>query len=151
MLGRRKALVSWIVLVAVSLTLSACGGSSAKEQTTPAAATNKTSSGAKDISPAGVQSCLTAAGLEVVASGDLPIIQRSKAVGVRLPGGGKIKPGNLSAAIFWYGSAAEAERMHESVKFKFTVLRVDEIVAIFDPVPSADAQTKILGCISPDA
>jgi hypothetical protein len=152
MLGRRKVLVTWIVLVAASLVLSACGGSSAKKQTTSAAEKNsQTISGAKDISPTGVQSCLTAAGLEVVASGNLPIIQRSKAVGVRLPGGGNVMPGNLSAAIFWYGSAAKAERMHESVKFDYTVLRVDKIVAIFDPAPSADAQTKILSCITPDA
>ena len=139
-------------IAVVALTLSACGGSSAKRQTTSAAETNgQTTSGAKDISPAGVQSCLTAAGLNVIASGNLPIIQRSKAVGVRLPGGGKIKPGNLSAAIFWYGSPAKAERMHESVKFQYTVLRVDKIVAIFDPAPSADTQTKILSCITLDA
>ncbi len=97
-----------------------------------------------------MQKCLTAAGYDVVASGNLPIIQRSKAVGVRLPGGGNIKPGDLSAAVFWYGSGAKAERMQTSVQFNYkAILRVDEIVAVFDPAPSSETQTKFLACITP--
>ena len=147
MLGGRKVSTTWIVPVATSLTLSACGGAAKKEQA--ATKTTQTTSTATDLSPSGVERCVAAAGLEVVASGDLPMIQRSKAVGVRVPGGGNIMPGNLSAAIFWYGSAAKALKMHESVKFRFkAVLRVDRIVAVFDPAPSGDTQTKILHCIT---
>ena len=150
MLGGRKASTTWIVLVAASLTLSACGGTAKKEQAaTKTTQTTQTTSTATDLSPSGVERCVAAAGLEVVASGDLPMIQRSKAVGVRVPGGANIMPGNLSAAIFWYGSAAKALKMHESVKFRFkAVLRVDRIVAVFDPAPSGDTQTKILQCIT---
>lgn len=152
MLGKRKALVIGIVLVATGLILSACGGAAktkqAATQTTKTTQTTQTTAGA-DLSVSGVEKCLAAAGYEVVTSGDLPMIQRSKAVGVRLPGGGKVMPGNLSAAVFWYATAAKAESMQKSVQFRFkAILRVDRIAAVFDPAPSGDTQTKFLHCIT---
>ena len=149
MFGRRVISTIWIVLAA-SLTLSACGGATkTKQVATETASTTQTTAGAPDLSPAGVQKCLTAAGYQVVASGDLPMIERSKAVGVKLPGGGNIMPGKLSAAVFWYGSAAKAESMQKSVQFRFkAVLRVDKIAAVFDPAPSGDTQTKFLHCMT---
>jgi hypothetical protein len=152
MLGRRKALVTSIALVAASLVLSSCGGAAktkqAATQTTKTTQTTQTTIG-PDLSVSGVEKCLAAAGYEVVTSGDLPMIQRSKSVGVRLPGGGKVMPGNLSAAVFWYATAAKAESMQKSVQFRFkAILRANRIAAAFDPAPSGDTQTKFLHCIS---
>jgi hypothetical protein len=147
MLGRRKALIIGIVLVATSLALSACGGAAKAKQA--GTGTTQTTSTGPDLSPAGVQKCLAAAGYEVVASGNLPVIQGSKAIGVRLPGGGKVMPGNLSAAVFWYATATKAQSMQKSVQFRFKAeLRVDKIAAVFDPAPSGDTQTKFLHCMS---
>jgi hypothetical protein len=150
MLGKRKALIIGIVLVAASLTLSACGGS-AKKATTPKTETTQTSqttSAAADDSPASVESCLVAAGFDVVSSGDLPIVEHSKALGVRLPGGGKIMPGSLSAAIFWYGSSADATSVMRNDATMFGALaQFDKIVVAYDPIPPADAQSKIEACI----
>jgi hypothetical protein len=132
----------------VCLALSACGGSSkdkASSQTT-SASTSSSAEGATD--PASVQRCLTDAGFEVVAGGDLPIVERSKALGVRLPAGGNIMPGSLSAAIFWYGSSADATSVmkNDATMFK-ALMQFDKIVVAYDPIPPADAQNKIEACI----
>src|ERR1035437_1720194 len=95
MLGKRKALVIGIALVATGLILSACGGAAktkqAATQTTKTTQTTQTTAGA-DLSVSGVEKCLAAAGYEVVTSGDLPMIQRSKAVGVDGVGPGGAPP-----------------------------------------------------------
>ncbi len=150
MLGKRKAFITWTVLVAASLTLSACGGGAKKSATskTETTQTVQTTSAAADASPATVRSCLVAAGFDVISSGDLPIVERSKALGVRLPGGGNIMPGSLSAAIFWYESSADATSVmtNDATMFK-ALAQFDKIVVAYDPAPSADTQSKIETCI----
>lgn len=150
MLRGRKASTTWIVLVAVSLTLSACGGAAKKEQAaTQTTQTTQTTSTAPDTSPAGVQKCLTAVGLKVVTSGDLPVIRGSKAaVGLRLPGGGNFMPGHLSAAIFWYGTTAKALSMWKSSVHSFFAMQVDNLVVVYNPSPSSTAvMNKIEACM----
>lgn len=137
-------------VIVVALAVAACG-SSAKKQGAATQATTQTTastSTATDITPAGVERCLTQAGLEVVSSGDTPIIAGSKAVGVRLPNGAKIMPGNLSAAIFWFGTGAQATAMWKGSSRKFSAaIQIDKIVVVYNPMPPAEAQSKIEACI----
>lgn len=148
--------VFWKVLIVagIVLALSACGGAndeSTEGATIPTGTTStQESSSAGATDPASVQSCIEEGGYEVVASGDLPIIEGSKAVGVRIPSGANIMPGKLSAAIFWYASSAEAEAMHDNVAATFRAIsRVDKIVAVYDPMPSGAVMTDIDDCITP--
>jgi hypothetical protein len=147
----RKGIATLIALVVgLSLALAACGGSSSKnaEPTTykidlpPLGATDRVS----------VQKCLVKFGFEVVTSGDLPVVEGSKALGVRIKGQrGKITPGDLSVAIFWYDSAAKAARIAISNPGRFpTVVSADnrsEIVVAYDPNgPSEHLQNLITAC-----
>lgn len=148
--GKRTFTV--LIVVAVALTLAACGGEAKEEQseaaTTTSAQTTPTTQMQINPAPVTVESCLTDAGLDVVANGDAPIIERSKAVGVRLPGGVKIMPGNLSAAIFWYGTDAKASHAKASDMHVFPVVtQVSRLVVVYDPIPPAEAQKKIEACI----
>jgi hypothetical protein len=147
-LKHEKALGIGIV-IALSLALSACGSGAKKAQTTAGTTTKaQTTKTYRATDPASVERCLATAGLSVVVNGNLPIIQRSKAVGVRLSGGGNIMPGSLSAAVFWYASPAKAKSMMESVKAQFKVTALwDEIVVVYDPMPSAGTQAKINACV----
>jgi len=146
----RKGIATLIVLVVgLSLALAACGGSSSKnaEPTTykidlpPLGATDRVS----------VQKCLVKFGFEVVTSGDLPVVEGSKALGVRIKGQrGKITPGDLSVAIFWYDSVAKAERIAISNPGRFPTVSADsrsKIVVAYDPNgPSEYLQNLITTC-----
>ncbi len=145
-------MAGWRILVAVvvALAVSACGSAAKKEKAQTPATTQATgsTSAAVDTTPAGVERCLTQAGLKVDISGDTPIIARSKAVGVRLPGGANIMPGNLSAAIFWFGTGAQATSMWKSSQRTFPAVdQIDKIVVVYNPIPSAEAQKKVEACI----
>jgi hypothetical protein len=132
-------------LVALCLLLAACGGGSGSKQGATGADTSAASSGGTD--PASVQSCLEAAGFELVTSGNLPIIEGSKALGVRLPGGGNLEPGHLSAALFWYATVAEATKAAKEFVTSFPAIsRLDKIVVFYNPAPDPAAQTKIDNC-----
>jgi len=147
---RRKGIATLTgLVVGLSLALAACGGSSSKnaEPTTnkigvpPLGATDRVS----------VRKCLEKSGFEVVTSGDLPMVEGSTALGVRIKGQrGKITPGDLSVAIFWYDSAAKATRIANSNPGRFPTVSADsrsKIVVAYDPNgPSVDLQNLITAC-----
>lgn|GEM_PF-1697166 len=147
---RRKGIATLVGLfVGLSLALTACGGSSSNnaEPTTntivvpPLGATDRVS----------VQKCLEKSGFEVVASGDLPMVEGSKALGVRIKGQrGKITPGDLSVAIFWYDSVAKANSMVNSNPGRFPMVTTEsrsKIVVAYDPNGlSVDLQNLITAC-----
>ncbi|HEY5478933.1 MAG TPA: hypothetical protein VIJ84_04905 [Gaiellaceae bacterium] len=147
-----KRMFAALIVVAVALTLAACGSETKKKQSEAATTTSAQTTPATQMqinpAPVTVENCLTEAGLDVVANGDAPMIERSKAVGVRLPGGANIMPGNLSAAIFWYGTDAKASHAKASDVPRFpAVTQVSRLVVVYDPIPPADAQKKIEACI----
>jgi hypothetical protein len=132
---RRRITFAAVLLAGLGLSLSACGGSSSKNA---------------EPTPASVRECLERAGYQVVASGDLPVFEGSKALGVRIEGQrGKIMPGHLSVAIFWYDSVAKVESLVKSNpgEFPMVVTRSESRIFVgYDPAPSADLQGAVNVC-----
>jgi hypothetical protein len=141
----RKGIATLIALVVgLSLTLAAYGGSASKKADSlvpkPTAATDR----------ATVRKCLRSVGLKVVAGGKLPILAGSKALGVKIGGQrGNIMPGHLSAALFWYRSHARAESVMRNNTRRFpnyAMMSGSKILAAYDPAPSIALQGPINLC-----
>ncbi len=117
-------------LLAVVL-LSACGGGEGRATSSD------------------VRSCLEEAGLALNGSGaDTPTLSGVSAIGVS-PGQGGILPGNYAAAVFVFGSEADASGEETSLGQLFDEAdRRKNVVVAYDPKPSSDLRNKVNGCLS---
>ncbi len=99
---------------------------------------------------AAVEDCLAGAKIDTAAG---PVVSGSRAIGVRLPGGGGIDPGNFSAAIFVEGSEAEAKREVTALSNAFgpQVAQAANLVVLYDADIPADAGSKIARCTHTEA
>jgi hypothetical protein len=92
--------------------------------------------------------CLEDAGLEVVTTGDLPILGGVSAIGLRLSQGANIGPGDLSGALFVHASEADALAA-EDIGIAYAVItHVRNVLIVFDPAPTDDERETVLGCAS---
>ena len=133
-------------VLAVAVTLSACGGGSDETGTGETSGATPTAP-AEALTRSDVEGCLASAGLDTAPG---PLIAGSKTIGVKLPGGGGIKPGNFSAALFVSDSTADAKQEATSFESTFgsAIEQRGNVVILYDPsgnVPAA-TRSKIASC-----
>jgi hypothetical protein len=92
--------------------------------------------------------CLEDAGLEVVTTGDLPLLGGVQAIGLRLSQGANIGPGDLSGALFVHASEADALAAEDIGVAYAVITHVRNVLIVFDPRPTDDERETVLACAS---
>lgn len=99
-------------------------------------------------SEAAVESCLTAAGLEL-ATGETPTISGVAGIGIN-PGKGPLMPGDVTAGVFVYASEEEATGAATGLAMIpfHEVVQEGAIVIVYGEAPSSDDRSAIEACVA---
>jgi hypothetical protein len=144
--GVRSSRTLLLIALVSAAALVGCGGNGQTAAPSPTPATSPSPTGGGLADRASVEACLEDAGLDL-AEGDTPLLSGVNAIGVVTPGGGGIEPGDVSAAVFVFPSAADAESEVESLqRFAGDVTQEGNIVVLWGDI-SADARASVEGCI----
>jgi hypothetical protein len=126
---------------------AACGGNGVEPSPAEGSPEPETE-GTSVVAEAELTTCLQDAGLDVVTTGDLPILGGVSAIGLRLSQGANIGPGDLSGALFVHASEADALAA-EDIGIAYAVItHVRNVLIVFDPMPTDEERETVLACAS---